>query len=276
MKIEKSSDPDSFNSFEHSGWDAVSNGYEKHFSGLTSQSIPTLLKMASVSSGMNVLDVCTGTGVVAEAASKLNTTVTGIDFSKEMIEISRRNHPSLNFQVADVQSLPFDDGSFDAVLCGFGIIHLPDPEKALSEVRRVLKPSGNIAVSVWDAPAPNTGFGVLYSAIKAHANMDVPLPHGPDFFQFSQDEKLIKALDGVGFKSTSTQQVKQSWVMKDPLGIFKGILEGAVRARGLILAQSDSVQKKIADDVASRMKGYLEDEVYRIPTPALIGVGSKL
>lgn len=276
MEIEKSSDPNSFNSFEHSGWDTVSNGYEQHFCDLTSQSIPTLLQVANISSGMNVLDVCTGTGIVAKAASSLNTTVTGIDFSEEMIGISRRNHPALNFHIADAQKIPFDNDYFDAVLCGFGIIHLPNPEKALSEMYRVLKPKGKVAVSVWDAPAPDTGFGILYSAIKAHADMNVSLPHGPDFFQFSQDNKLTQALDAIGFKDTSITLVEQTWKMKDSLGIFRGILEGAVRARGLILAQSEEVQKKIAEDVINKMDSYLgADKFYHVPTPALIGVGSK-
>lgn len=64
---------------------------------------------------------------------------------------------------------------------GYGIIHVPEPNRALAEMRRVLRPGGRVAISAWE-PSPNNGFGLMMGAIKAHGQLDVPLPHGPDFF----------------------------------------------------------------------------------------------
>ncbi len=68
MSIESSNDPQSFNKFEHDGWEVVSRGYVQHFSKLTSQSTVAVLDAADVKSGDQILDVCTGPGILAAAA----------------------------------------------------------------------------------------------------------------------------------------------------------------------------------------------------------------
>jgi ubiquinone/menaquinone biosynthesis C-methylase UbiE len=182
MVIERSREPAAFQDFEHEGWETVSDGYEQHFARLTSQTVEPLLDAAGVARGMRVLDVCTGPGLLAGATVRRGAEAVGLDFSGNAVEIARRNVPGAEFLQGDAQALPFTSESYDAVLCGYGIIHVPDPEKALAEMRRVLRPGGRLAASVWQAPQPDNGFGVLYGAIRQHGDVGVPLPHGPDFF----------------------------------------------------------------------------------------------
>jgi ubiquinone/menaquinone biosynthesis C-methylase UbiE len=276
MGIESSNDPQEFVDFEHNGWEAVSRGYEQHFSGLTSQSADVVLDAAEVGSNSQVLDVCCGPGMIASAAAARGARTTGIDFSAAVVKIATTNVPEAEFHEGDVQSLPYADSSFDAVVCGFGIIHVPDPQQALSEMYRVLKPAGRIAVSVWEPPAPNNGFGLLFGSIKANADMDVDLPHGPDFFQFSDSAKLTNALLEIGFSEPSISTIAQTWEFDDAHGLLAGIMEGAVRARGLIEAQTAAVQQAISDAVVAGMDGYSSaDGIYRVPMPALIGSAVK-
>lgn len=276
MGIDSSNDPKGFVSFEHSGWEDVSRGYEQHFAGLTSQSVNDILDAAEVESGKQVLDVCCGPGMITAAATTRGAQAIGIDFSTAAVSIAKSNVPDTEIYEGDAQSLPFADNTFDAVVCGFGIIHVPNPQEALSEMYRVLKPGGRVAVSVWEPPNPNNGFGLLYGAIKANADMGVDLPHGPDFFQFSDPTKLTNALQEIGFSKPSVNTVSQTWEFKDPHGLFTGIMEGAVRARGLIAAQTATVQETISDTVAAGMDGYGSPEgIYRVPMPALIGSAVK-
>lgn len=276
MTIETSKDAQAFSEFEHQGWQAVSGGYEQHFARLTSQSAPAVLDAAGVGEGMHVLDVCSGPGMLAQAALARGARVTGLDFSAEVVRIARRNVPDVEFREGDAQALPFPDDSFDAVVCGFGIIHVPDARRALREMHEVLKPGCRLAVSVWETPGPANGFGLLYGAVQTHADPDVALPHGPDFFQFSAEEKLKAALQETDFSRIAVGRVEQTWEFSNPSGLVASFVEGAVRARGLLLAQTGAVREAIEQAVIEGMQQFRNaDGAYRVPMPALIGSGAK-
>lgn len=276
MAIESSSNPKAFSDFEHDGWEASSKRYERHFARLTSQTVPAILDAAGVAKGMRLLDVCTGPGMLAGAALERGAQVVGLDFSGKVIEIAKRNVPDAEFQQGDAQALPFQAQSFDAVVCGYGIIHVPDPQKALSEMHRVLKRGSRAAASVWEAPKPTNGFGLLFGSIKKHGDLNVPLPHGPDFFQFSEGEKFTSALQATGFSDIAVEIVEQAWELDEPLGMITSFLEGGVRARGLLRAQTEDALDAISAEVMRGMEQYRVSEgVYRVPMPALVGSGRR-
>ena len=86
---------------------------------------------------MRVLDVCCGPGMISAAAARRGAQIVGLDFSAAAVDIARASVPAAEFHEGDAQNLPFDDSSFDAVVCGFGIIHLPDPQRGLAEMYRL-------------------------------------------------------------------------------------------------------------------------------------------
>ena len=276
MSQETIADSDAFTVFEHEGWERACAGYEAHFGRLTRQSATALLDAARVTAGLQMLDVCCGPGMVTAAAAARGADAVGLDFSAATVELAARLVPQAAFRHGDAQALPFDDEQFDAVVCGFGVIHLAQPATALAEIYRVLKPGGRAAISVWQAPGPGNGFGLLYGTIKAHADMNVPLPEGPDFFQFSGPGALDRALAEHGFREPATIGVAQVWEFDRETGLVDAFLEGAVRARGLIMAQSDAVRDAIVAGVADGMQAFrATDGRYRLPMPALVGSGSK-
>jgi SAM-dependent methyltransferase len=276
MQIESSKNPDAFVELEHAGWEAAGADYDRHFARLTRQSVDALLDAAAVAGGKRVLDVCCGPGMVAAAAAALGADATGIDFSAEVIRIAFAAVRGVEFHEGDAQSLPYPDAHFDAVVCGFGIIHLPDPRRALAEMHRVLKPGGRAALSVWEAPAAENGFGLIYGSIRTHADLDVDLPHGPDFFQFSDPARLSGALLQTGFSEAAVGRVPQTWEFADAHGLVRGMMEGSVRARALIEAQSDSVRQAIEEAIDAGMENWAgADGRYRVPMPALVGSAQK-
>jgi SAM-dependent methyltransferase len=102
-----------------------------------------IAELADVGLGVRVLDLATGTGLVARTAAASGAEVVGIDISPGMIDVARTYEVrAIEFLVADAAALPFDDGSFDAVTCAFGLSHMPDVAAVLAEVRRVLAPDG--------------------------------------------------------------------------------------------------------------------------------------
>jgi len=116
----------------------------------------------------NVLDVATGTGDFALAATKIkNVKVTGVDISEGMLKVARKKINRLGFsqiiklQKADSENLPFNDNDFDGVIVAFGVRNFESLEKGLAEIIRVLKPGGVFIVLEFSKPK-KTPFKQLY------------------------------------------------------------------------------------------------------------------
>jgi demethylmenaquinone methyltransferase / 2-methoxy-6-polyprenyl-1,4-benzoquinol methylase len=101
---------------------------------------------AVVRPGGRVLDACCGTGDLALAAERMGAVVTGLDFSPAMLERARRKSSTIEWVEGDLLALPFADGSFDAATVGFGVRNVTDLHAAVSELRRVLRPGGRLAI----------------------------------------------------------------------------------------------------------------------------------
>lgn len=116
-----------------------------------------LVELAQIQSGAKVLDVATGRGAVLFPAAETVGSqghVTGIDLSKEMVEetgreIERVNLHNAEIRLMDAEHLEFPDESFDIIFCSFAIFFFPQLDRALSEMKRVLKTDGRLAVSTW-------------------------------------------------------------------------------------------------------------------------------
>jgi len=117
-----------------------------------------LVELAQIPKGARVLDVATGKGAVlfpaADAVGPLGH-VTGVDLSQAMVdeiaeEISRQKLMNVEVRQMDAEYLQFPDASFDCILCGFAIFFFPQLDRAISEMRRVLRPNGRIAITTWD------------------------------------------------------------------------------------------------------------------------------
>jgi ubiquinone/menaquinone biosynthesis C-methylase UbiE len=274
VAIEKSNNPAAFLDFERAGWATNIAGYDDAFGPVSRQTVSPTLDAARVGSGTHLLDVCCGPGMLAKAAIERGAHAVGLDFP-EVIELAKRRVPEAEFRAGDAQALPFADGTFDAVVCGYGLMHVPDPEKALREIRRVLRPGGRAAVTVWDSRATNQ-FSLTYAAVRAHGNIEVPLPHGGDFFQFGTPAKMCAALSEIGFTNVSASAFDQKWHVKSATQLLDAIRNGTVRARALMAAQTDAAMVGICQFFEQALDAMgSPDKGYDVPLPAIIGSGTK-
>ena len=107
-----------------------------------------------LSPGERVLDVCCGSGASAIPAAEIAGSVVGVDLAENLLALARskareRGLTNIEFRSGDMTQLPFDDGSFDVVVCVFGIFFVPDMEAALRELKRVLRSGGRLAITTW-------------------------------------------------------------------------------------------------------------------------------
>ena len=101
---------------------------------------------AAVQQGDRVLDACCGTGDLALADERAGGRVTALDFSEGMLERARRKSTSIEWTQGDLLELPFADASFDAATVGFGVRNVAELERGLSELRRVVRSGGRVAI----------------------------------------------------------------------------------------------------------------------------------
>jgi demethylmenaquinone methyltransferase/2-methoxy-6-polyprenyl-1,4-benzoquinol methylase len=113
-------------------------GLDRRWRRITAESV--------VRPGNEVLDACCGTGDLAIAAARIGGRVTGLDFSERMLERARKKAPQLKWVSGDLLELPFPDASFDAATVGFGVRNVDDLERALRELRRVLRDGGQLGI----------------------------------------------------------------------------------------------------------------------------------
>ena len=268
----------SFREFEQAGWEdsGVVASYDEHISRVTTQSVGALLDAASVRDGSRVLDVAAGAGYISAAAVRRGAEAVGIDFSAAQVQLAREYHPDVQFEHADAEALPFDSDSFDAVVSGFGMCHLPNPDRALREAFRVLRHGSRVAFTVWAPPERAVVIGMLYAAVRAYGTMDIGLPVGPNFFLFSDPEQSTRALLNAGFVSPSCREVSQVWRVTDPDEVFEVIARGTVRAAATLRAQSSSARQAIKQAMRDIVTGYRVGDYFEVPAPAVLAAAVKL
>jgi len=144
--------------------------------GVTLQIVgETLAEAADIRAGEAVLDVAAGNGNASLAAARRFAAVTAADYVQALLDKCRTRAQAeglpMQFRLADAEALPFADASFDAVVSTFGVMFTPDHRRAASEMLRVVRPGGRIAMANW---TPGGFIGRLFKVIGAH----VPPPPG--------------------------------------------------------------------------------------------------
>jgi SAM-dependent methyltransferase len=268
--------PATFREFEHRAWQSVVKLYDDNFSALTAQCIEPLLDAVHVNSGDALLDIATGPGYIAAAAALRGATVTGLDFSSAMIAEASALHPGISFREGDAGNLPFPDASFDVVVIGFGILHFPDPDRALREAFRVLRSGGRFGLSVWAGPDKAAGFGIVMHAVDQHGSTDTKLPPGPPFFRFSNVAECSKTIAAAGFEQVKIAEVPQVWRFPSPAAFFDGISASTVRTAALLRAQTPENLAKIRAEVERETSKYSRaNGTIELPMPALLASARK-
>jgi SAM-dependent methyltransferase len=218
-----------------------------------------------------VLDLCCGQGNVSEALLAGGFQVVGADFSPAMLAHARRRVPTGEFVKADAQDLPFADGDFDAVVCNFGIPHVPDQPRALAQVRRVLRPGGQFAMTSWYGPDVSPTFQVFYGSVQEHGDPHVAMPEGPNFHQFA-DETMAKALLAeAGFSQESHEQVGCYWTLASPNELAEILQQGAPRGGYLLTQQPDHSRTAIKTAIAAKVRDrFSQGDEWHVPIPAAL------
>jgi len=167
------------------------------------------IKRLDLKPGMKVLDVACGTGNLAIPAARMGATVTGVDIAANSVEQARQNAKaeglSAKFDEGDAEALPYDDASFDAVVTMFGAMFAPRPELVASELKRVCRPGGFIAMANW---TPGGFIGQMFKITSSH----IPPPPGMTSPVLWGVEEKVRERFGEGISKVETRLQNVTWV----------------------------------------------------------------
>jgi len=238
-----------------------------------------LIQAAKIKAGQSVIDLATGAGEPALSVAKAiapDGRLTATDLVPEMIAAAERRAAvleitNIDFKVADMTALPFDDDSFDRAICRFGIMFVPEPERATREVARVLKPGGRVAYMVWGPRMDTTMFAVFVGAVDAVFGADDPLIDMERPFQLSAKGALAAAMQAGGLREVEERELRFS--PKVPVGkpFWRPQVDMTMgrRLESASLEQRQALERAIEDGFAK----YLKDGEYHLNAHVKIGVG---
>jgi ubiquinone/menaquinone biosynthesis C-methylase UbiE len=187
---------------------AAAEAYESKFvPAIFGEWAPHLVEAAGVAPGQAVLDVACGTGVVArEAADRVGGRgrVVGLDLNQGMLTVAGRLRPDIEWRQGDAAELPFDDGSFDVVLCQAALMFFPDRARALREMARVAAHGGTVAVQVWDLLEAQAGFEPFFEVVVRHAG-EAAVELWSAYWALGDLELLAALFEAAGLRITATR-----------------------------------------------------------------------
>jgi ubiquinone/menaquinone biosynthesis C-methylase UbiE len=182
-----------------------------------------LVEYAQPRPGMKVLDLASGTGEPAISLALAvgeQGHVTALDLSADLLRIAQkrahaRSLTNFTTKQGDAHSLPFADNSFDLATSRFGVMFFRDPELALRELHRVLRPGARACFLAWgsfDQPYWQSMMGVVHR----HVGGDLIEPGGPNPFRFAESGSLSKVFRAAGFNAINEETKTLPWAWPGP------------------------------------------------------------
>lgn len=232
-----------------------------------------LIDRARPQPGERVLDLACGTGAVArEVVQRISPggSVVGVDISPDMLRVANEivgtRDGVVQWQQASADSLPLPDASVDVALCQQGVQFFPDKPAALRELRRVLKPGGRVALSVWRTIEH---FPVM-QAMSTAANGKLAVIKVS--FTLGEDGALQRLLEDAGFQSVHVESVQKDIVFPSADEFVANTVRGAAAAIPELRAMTDDERAQLAAavqaEVAPALRSYTSGGELRFPTAA--------
>jgi len=263
-------------------WGRAAAGWGKRAQSVRAFGLPVsawMLDHAGLQPGLRVLELAAGpgeTGFLAAALIRPGGSLVCTDATDQMLEVARaRAHElgidNVEFKRIELEWIDLETASVDVVLCKWGLMFAVDPEAALKEVRRVLRPGGRVALAVWDGPPPNPWATIPTRALVELGHTTQPDPDAPGMFALAPPGRLQDLLEAAGFLEVLVESV-------DPPRAFAGVEEYIAETHDLSSMFSlvfdplpDEQRAEVVARVAELAEPYVgTDGVLRFPARTLV------
>ena len=268
-------------------WRDTARFWTKHSDTIRTMFAPlteALIEDASIGAGQTVLDVAGGAGepslTIAERVGPTGT-VTCTDAVAEMVaaaesEAERRGVTNITFRQCVADSLPFENNSFDAVVCRLGVMFFPDPLAALREMLRVAKPGGSLALAVWHKDELNPFTHVVTDVMSRYVESPPADADAPGAFRFAEPDKLASVLKSAGARDVGERvlhfQIEAPISQRD---YWEMRSETSDTLREKLARLSAEQALRVTEEVREAVREYFPNNQMSFPAQMIVVTGKK-
>ena len=257
-------------------WAGKGQPYAKSFAHLCAGAIAPLLDavedVVGALAGQQLADVGCGTGTLAALATARGARVTAVDPDAEMLSLARAGAPEADLLVGAVPTLPFEPGTFDAVVANFVVNHVGDPRAAVADLMRVCAPGGVVGVTVW--PSALSAINALWAeVVRASGAVTLPPQHLAADMDFERTERgLAELLTGAGL--TSVEAATLTWEFRiDADDLWAGPAGGVAGIGKIVTSQTPATQSVMRREYDRLVSPMIRSGQVVLPAVALLATG---
>ena len=240
-----------------------------------------MLRMARVGPGSRVLDVAAGAGEQTIVAAKRVGPagyVLATDISANILQLAAaesKKHGLANVECRrmDGEHLDVPASSFDAVICRVGLIYFPDQQKALTGMKRVLRPGGRVAAIVYSTPDKNQFFSTPVSIIRRRAALGLPQPGQPGPFSLGSPGVLEAAFAQAGFRDIESRRIAAPLRMPTSADCVRFERESFGALHQMLAGLDDAGKRAAWDEIAQELAKFDGPNGFEGPCELLVAVG---
>lgn len=279
-------DPVKYKSTTHDQWQAAAEAWFRWSSTLhdwLGNATDKMLEMGNITSGQRVLDIAAGAGEQSiTVAEKIGPSgyVLATDISPKILEYARQmadkaGLKNIETKVMDGENLTLEDETFDAIISRVGLIYFPDQQKALKEMRRVLKKGGKIAAIVYSTPEKNKFFSIPVSIIRNRAQLPPPLPGQPGPFSLGTPGVIEKAFEDAGFKNVRSKLVDSPLRLPSATECVRFEKESFGALHQMMSSLSEAEKESVWKEIENELQKFETVNGFIGPCEMVVAVGEK-
>jgi SAM-dependent methyltransferase len=267
-------------------WEAVAEGWKATRESFQRATLPVsrwMVEAIQPQPGHRVLELAAGladTGLLAAELVQPGGSVILTDGAEGMVRAARERVEEVgarNVEVRQMQAewIDLPAASVDGVLCRFGYMLLLDPEAALRETRRVLKPGGRVALAVWDAFERNPWTAVLQRALLEHSLVEPPPANAPGQFALSSEPAVRELLEATAFDDVEIEGIDLTFEARSLDEWWEFSMQTSPRLATAVRALAPAEHYRLRDAVDAGYAAYVRpDGSVRLPARALVAAAS--
>jgi SAM-dependent methyltransferase len=199
------------------------------------------------------------------------------DFTSEMVAAARQRAEELGvqnaeFKVLDAERMDLKTDSVDGVLCRWAYMLMIDPPAAFAETRRVLRPGGRLAFSVWAARERNPALSLVGGVLESQGHIPPPDPEAPSAFAMADPGRIRELVVGAGFDVPEIEEVAFRWLFADRDAYWRYVTDTSASSSSILRSLSPEGQAKVREQVHEVARQFQSGEGYDFPAVCLNAV----